>query len=78
MGPGLPTVSAPSNVQAENFRLASMGLQHVHWCRVTSYSAGPKSCYPPSINVTFSELCSVNYVKDKNLFFFAINYIFPK
>ena len=31
----------------------------------------------PSTNVTFSELCGANYVKDRN-FFFAINHIFPK
>ena len=42
------------------------------------YSAGPKSCYPPPIKVTFTELCGANYVKDKNLIFFAINHIFPK
>ena len=35
------------------------------------YSAGPKSCYPPPIfkKVTFSELCSANYVNDRKLFF---------
>ena len=32
----------------------------------------------PSINLTFSELCGANYLKDRNLIFFAINHIFPK
>ena len=44
-----------------------------------AYSAGPKSCYPPSIKVTFSELCSANYVKDRNLFFLQqITYFLKK
>ena len=49
---------------------------HFLWCMYRAkkhfsiYSAGPKSCNPPPINVTFSELCGENYVKERNFFFF--------